>query len=112
MRSVRILIAVLGAVGWLAEGCATRAPDPAEGLKPRYSGIVTRVRPAERYVLIECGWTPPPGTELVLTRGGILTGRARATARRRGCFVTAEILEGDPAIGDAMSAAGGTEDKR
>lgn len=103
----------------LVAGCATRAPrEPAaasttaDGLKARYCGQVVRVRGAERYVVIECGWPPPAGTEVALMRGGAEVGRARVTARRRGVFVTAEMLKGEPAVGDAIGPAGGAEDKR
>lgn len=115
--------AVAAALGLgLAAGCATREPvEPAaaataatatDGLKARYCGQVVRVRSAGQYVVIECGWPPPAGTEVALMRGGVEVGRARVTARRRGVFVTAEVLKGEPAVGDAIGSTGGSEDKR
>lgn len=106
MRARSLLLTVWGGtVALLAgTGCAgffsapRRPPPPPAAPVPR--GLVIHVNAEERYAILECVVPPPAGWEFPLIRGGVTSAVVRATDRRRGILMAADIKHGTPRAGD------------
>ena len=103
----------------LVAGCAHRVPPPAVApVAPPSSpapvilpaepepGRVTQINAKYQYVVVDFGRcrVPPPGSRLVAYRRDQPVATLRLTESARGHFVVADILDGDPRIGDEIRA--------
>ena len=100
----------------LVNGCAYRARHSA-GKSSTLSSNTPAILPAEpepgkitqinakyRYVVIDFGrrMLPPMNSQLVVYRHNQRVATVRLTPLSRGRFGTADILEGDPCVGDEI----------
>ena len=93
-------------------GCTTLTRDqPSDGSPPLADqpamkvpiGTLHVVRPTENFVLIQSTrfLQLEPGTEIVTYgRGGEETSRLQVSPARKGQFITADIVSGQPRVGD------------
>jgi len=101
----RALILLLIAAG--LAGCATTKPPPEQPvpsephIAPHY-GHVSRVNQTDGYVILECTFLPSAGEEITLyrDRSKRVSSRVRVNSVSSGHWVAAEIVEGNPMIGD------------
>jgi hypothetical protein len=72
--------------------------------EPRLIGRVAMVNEEGHFVLVQCdAWkTPQEGTALKSLRNGNETGILNVTTERRGIYVTADIVTGNPGRGDQV----------
>jgi hypothetical protein len=72
--------------------------------EPRLVGRVAMVNTEGHFVLLECdAWTPPAeGTALKCFRYNAETGIVSAGRERRGEYVVADIVKGEPQRGDQV----------
>ncbi|MGH8093209.1 MAG: hypothetical protein ACREIF_07045 [Chthoniobacterales bacterium] len=79
---------------------ATSAPRP-----PMIVGEVTIVDKVRRFVLIDLQsnlYVPAPGTALRTTNAAGETAHLKASPEQKRPFVAADIVDGDPAVGDQV----------
>jgi len=114
MKPTLVIFAVL----LLGMGCARRLPRPAAEAPPPVGsatepviapapsepGRVLQVNAKYRFVVVDFGRRapPPPGSRLIGYRHGQPVATFRLTESSRGRFGVADILEGDPRVGDEI----------
>ena len=109
---MKTLISVL-VIGVVCVGCAgpttSRRAEPVDsGAAPQATvavpAQVTLVNAELRFVVIDFGERPVPrvGTAVELVRGDKPVAKVRLTEPARGRFITADILEGSPNVGDRI----------
>ncbi|MBA3608001.1 MAG: hypothetical protein H0W43_05750 [Chthoniobacterales bacterium] len=94
----------------LLSGCASAArpkavPTASAAARPRVVGEVAVVDEEKRFVLIDLQsnlYVPPPGTELRTTNSAGDTARLKASPEQKRPFIAADIVDGDPAVGDEV----------
>lgn len=97
----------------LLMGCATVTPSPAPlrktdqpQLQPSAAlpATVTLINRDLRFVVVDFGDRPRPplGTVIELIRDDQTVAKVRLTEPVRGRFVTADIVEGEPRVGDQV----------
>ena len=100
-----ILIACLSVLTLTACAPRTRSNAPAAALGPRVVGEVTVVDEEKRFVLIDLEsnlYVPAPGTALRTTNAQGETSHLKASPEQKRPFVAADIVDGDPAVGDQV----------
>ena len=92
----------------ILNGCAREkqptTPPPA-ATAPRVVGEVAIVDEEKRFVLIDLEsnlYVPAPGTELRTTNARGETAHLKASPEQKRPFVAADIVDGDPAVGDEV----------
>ena len=95
------------AVALLVSGCASGFHRPATSAPPEpvVIGEVAVVDEGKRFVLIDLAsslYVPPPGAALRTANATGPTGRLVASPEQKRPFVAADIVEGDPAVGDEV----------
>jgi hypothetical protein len=106
MARIRTAALVAAAVA-MGVGCrSASAPIATPELPelPATAGRVIRVDRTDRFVMVRCGWYPPAGSLWIAERDGRPTGRLRFTGEYRGGYAAAEIVDGEPAAGDRVTA--------
>jgi hypothetical protein len=63
---------------------------------------VLHVNPGYRYVILECTVLPREGEEAKVYRGDRVTAELKVSGYRRGPFVAADIVSGEPQRGDPV----------
>ena len=105
----RLTIAV--ALGWvvLGAGCATNIKSAATKTptvpQPIAVGKVALVDEMRRFVLIDLQsnlYLPRPGLALRTTNAAGQTAHLRTTPEQKRSFITADIVDGHPAVGDLV----------
>jgi hypothetical protein len=87
----------------LAGGCATKPPGlPPPATPPRVQGTLIRVNRAAGLVVAECAILPSPGEEARVLRDDRAVGRIRFTPPARFPYMTADVLDGEPMVGDVF----------
>jgi len=101
-------LAVCGGV--VLSGCATHkkrghaetaeAPGPA----PMRVGTVAVVNEDMHFVLVDVGtlYMPPAGTALKSFTSGVESGILAVDPEKRGPFIVADVVKGDPKVGDVV----------
>ena len=114
MRRSLALLLLLGLVGCSARKPSAPKPrvigfprgDISDGTKraPRLIGRVAMVNRDANFVLISCdAWTAPrEGTALKCVRNTVETAVLNVSPERRGAYVTADIVTGEPTQGDQV----------
>jgi hypothetical protein len=108
---IRLLIAGGLALGVLG-GCSLE-PKPAPGssaavtapTRPIRIGEVKVIDERKRFVLIDLQanlYLPQPGVMLRAMRDSAETARLKVSPERKRPFIAADIIEGDPAVGDEV----------
>ncbi len=88
--------------------CAPRTQptaDPATHARPAVIGEVAVVDEEKKFVLIDLAanlYVPAPGTALRATNASGGTAHLRASPEQRRPFIAANIVDGDPAVGDQV----------
>lgn len=88
-------------------GCRTAsapAAMPAPPEQPAAAGRVIRADHTDRFVIVRCGRYPDAGSEWTVERDGRTDGFIRFTGERRDGYAAAEIVSGEPAAGDRVTA--------
>lgn len=90
---------------FIAGGCQSPtvwndAFRPDLGLPPH--GEVVYVRPSYQYVVLKSPGPIQTGQEWTLTRQELSVGRIRVAGPRQGDYWTADILDGEPEVGDII----------
>lgn len=92
-----------------ATGCLKRPPRPVAPLNAGWparpvSARVNSVNLESRFVVLEftSGPMPSAGTRLKLDRGDKPVSTVQITEPTRGRFATADILDGEPKVGDEV----------
>lgn len=86
-----------------AGGCATPpTPVPPPPAPPRVQGTLIRVNSAAGLVVAECAILPSPGEEARVLRDDRAVGRIRFTPPARFPYMTADVLDGQPMVGDVF----------
>ncbi len=101
-------LAVCGSV--LLGGCATHSkkkkpqPDAAALPAPRRVGTVALVNQELGYVLLDVGtlYMPSAGTALKSFTGETESGILAVDPEKRGPFIVADIVKGEPKVGDQV----------
>lgn len=86
----------------LGAGCATPGPRAPAPPPLRAQGTVIRVNAGSGFVVAECAILPSPGEEARVLRNGLAVGRIRFVTPARFPYITADVLEGRPAVGDVF----------
>lgn len=109
MASPNIVISRLLAMTLLGlASCASTRENPppaAAGPVPILAiqhGRVASVNAASHYLVLECAVLPKENEEITLFRGNEQTGRVKINRHISGNFAAADILDGDPAVGDTF----------
>ncbi|MEO8043600.1 MAG: hypothetical protein ABI674_01730 [Spartobacteria bacterium] len=110
MRPVLLIsIFCLTTSGFFAlSGCAAarpKAPSPTAALKPRVVGEVVVVDEEKHFVLIDLQsnlYVPAPGTALSTRNTGGETAHLKASPEQKRPFIAADIVDGEPAVGDQV----------
>ena len=103
MRALRWSPLALVLLLALADGCATHVqPPPAALIPPRIQGTIIRVNPRAGLVVAECAILPSPGEEARVLRNSRAVGRIRFVPPARFPYMSADVLEGEPAPGDVF----------
>jgi hypothetical protein len=108
MRILRRSLAVALCSAFFFSGCAwhrhkrPRAAEDPSG--PRRVGTVASVNEALQFVLIDVGslYAPEPGTALKSFSHDQQTGILAVNPERRRPFIAADIIEGEPKVGDEV----------
>ena len=92
---------------FLFAGCAARpkAPAPRPAAASRVVGEVAVVDEEKHFVLIDLEsnlYVPPPGTALRTTNATGETARLTASPEQKRPFIAADIVSGNPAVGDRV----------
>jgi hypothetical protein len=107
-RKARIrTVALLSTAAVAAAGCRTvsaPAARPAPPGQPAAAGRVIRADRTDRFVIVHCGWYPDAGSVWSVERDRRPVGVVRFTGERRGGYAAAEIVSGEPAAGDRVTA--------
>jgi len=110
MRILRPLLAVALSCAFFFSGCAwcphKRTLAAAEAPNgPRRVGTVASVNETLQFVLIDVGslYAPAPGTALKSFSHDKQTGILAVNPERRRPFIAADIIEGEPKVGDEVS---------
>ncbi len=88
-----------------AGGCRTTAPGRAPERGPALAYVV-RVNAEQGFAVLDCLASPRVGEDLTVWRGERRVALVRASARRRGSFVAADIIAGEPQAGDLARGEG------
>ena len=89
-------------------GCATQpraaaaAPRPA---RPSVVGEIAVVDEEKRFVLIDLGsnlYVPAPGAAMRSTNAAGATAHLKASPEQKRPFIAADIIDGEPAVGDEV----------
>ena len=89
-------------------GCAhgrPKAANPAVAPQPRVVGEIAVVDEEKRFVLIDLQsylYVPPPGTALSSTNAAGETAHLKASPEQKRPFIAADIIDGEPAVGDQV----------
>ncbi len=89
-------------------GCGAARPPrsaPAEVVRPRIVGTVALVDEGKRFVLIDLEsnlYVPSPGTALESRNAAGESAHLKAAPEQKRPFIAADILDGEPAVGDQM----------
>ncbi len=91
-------------------GCApgahrSKPPSAAAATKPRLVGEVAVVDEEKKFVLIDLEsnlYVPAPGTKLQTTNAAGGTAHLKASPEQKRPFIAADIVDGDPAVGDQV----------
>ncbi len=89
-------------------GCASSKPVPSSmapaPAQAEGQGIVALVNPDYRFVVVDFGGNPMPpvGTKVDVYRGETKVGTLQITEPVRPRFATADIVEGELTVGDAV----------
>lgn len=107
----------LAGTAMLGSSCGTPDPRPKGARMPFVAppiprGVVIRVNPDDRYVIAECSVLPPEGWEFPVYRKGKMSARIKATGHRRGVFLAADTVEGEPQAGDEFGVDEATVEVR
>jgi hypothetical protein len=92
----------------ILNGCAREkqpATAPPAAIAPRVVGEVAIVDEEKRFVLIDLEsnlYVPAPGTELRATNAHGETAHLKASPEQKRPFVAADIVDGEPAVGDEV----------
>ena len=94
----------------LLSGCAsaTRSkavPNASAAARPRVVGEVAVVDEEKRFVLIDLQsnlYVPAPGTALRTTNAAGETAHLKASPEQKRPFIAADIVDGEPAVGDEV----------
>ena len=91
----------------LVAGCATKpkTAGPKPVVAPRVVGEVAVVDEEKQFVLIDLEsnlYVPPPGTEMRATNASGETARLKASPEQKRPFIAADIVSGEPAVGDRV----------
>ena len=87
-----------------APGTSPKAPAAA-AIGPRVVGEVAVVDEEKRFVLIDLDsnlYVPAPGAALRTTNATGETAHLKASPEQKRPFVAADIIDGDPAVGDQV----------
>jgi hypothetical protein len=94
---------------WLSvTGCATGSSPAATSTapaQPTMIGEIAVVDEEKRFVLIDLDsnlYVPSPGTALRATNPSGVTARLKASPEQKRPFIAADIIDGDPAVGDEV----------
>jgi hypothetical protein len=92
----------------LFTGCATK-PRPAVAapapVRPSVVGKIAVVDEEKRFVLIDLDsnlYVPAPGTALRSTNAAGAAAHLKASAEQKRPFIAADIVDGEPAVGDEV----------
>jgi len=88
-------------------GCAARKHEPRQAAVtpgPRRVGTIAEVNEELHFVLVDVGslYTPAAGTALKSFSGGAETGILAVDAEKQRPFIVADIVKGDPKVGDQV----------
>ena len=104
-----LVISYLAIFGILAStGCAPTVPlKPAPGAvtQPHVVGEIAVVDEEKRFVLIDLEsnlYVPLPGTELRSRNAAGAIAHLKASPEQKRPFIAADIVDGDPAVGDQV----------
>ena len=81
---------------------ATAAPRPAH---PSVVGEIAVVNEEKRFVLIDLGsnlYVPAPGTAMHSINAAGATAHLKASSEQKRPFIAADIIDGQPAVGDEV----------
>ncbi|CAN5525903.1 hypothetical protein BH18VER2_BH18VER2_16260 [soil metagenome] len=102
------LLSIFGLLFALS-GCAPtarpKAPGPPAAARARVVGQVAVVDEEKLFVLIDLEsnlYVPPPGTELRTANAAGETAHLKASPEQKRPFIAADIVSGDPAVGDEV----------
>ncbi|HEY1082664.1 MAG TPA: hypothetical protein VGE29_10400 [Prosthecobacter sp.] len=113
MRFVLCLCSALFLVSVLP-GCGLfRKKKKPEAPKPTLIGIVEMVNPEQNYVLVRCENIPPldVGTELTALDATGVESKLKVTPERKGRYLTADIVSGQPRVTNLVLIKAGAEIK-
>jgi len=89
-------------------GCAAH-PQPATGAprsaRPSVVGEIAVVDEEKRFVLIDLGsnlYVPAPGVAMRSTNAAGATAHLKASPEQKRPFIAADIIDGEPAVGDEV----------
>ena len=113
---MRALAAVIFLFALASSGCAHKKPahaatppSPHEGtsataVKRSVAGIVSRVAPVGRFVVLTFPITQMPAVaeRLVVYRQGTKVGEVRVSGPQRNNSIVADIVTGEPQVGDEV----------
>ncbi len=86
-------------------GCALKTRSNAATIGPRVVGEVAVVDEEKRFVLIDLEsnlYVPAPGAALRTTNARGETAHLKASPEQKRPFVAADIVDGEPAVGDQV----------
>ena len=115
------LVVIAGLMVLNLSGCTTASPvmgptvatsgegpTSQESEKPSEStidgelGTIVRVNNVDRYVIVDCRRLPSPGEEAKVVRNHWQAGTIRFSGPRRRPFASADIVTGQPEVGDLV----------
>ncbi len=94
-------LAVLLSIAGCRKPDVWRDPFRVDLLLPPW-GEVVYVRATYQYVILKSASSLRPGEEWVLAREQVPVARVRITRQKQGTFWAADILEGQPEVGDVI----------
>ena len=84
-------------------GCGqTAQPAAGQAFVPRVVGEVVFVHPELAYVIVRGRDLPPGEEQATLERSGASIGRVRFEGPRQAPFAAADVVEGQPRVGDRV----------
>jgi hypothetical protein len=115
---MRALLAVILLFALTCSGCAHKKParaattpapragTQAEVVKTYPAGIVSRVEPVGRFVILTfpLAQMPAVAQRLVVYRRGVKVGEVRVSGPQRNNNIVADIVTGEPQVGDEVRA--------
>jgi len=113
---MRALLAVILLFALACSGCAHKKPPPvattpsprtgtgATDVKRNLAGIVSRVAPVGRFVILTFPLPQMPAVaeRLVVYRQGAKVGEVRVSGPQRNNNIVADIVTGEPQVGDEV----------